>query len=635
MKKYFLAVLTWLLCITPGFSITPSPNYYTVVWKEGKAWFLDPAGKPFLSLGVNAIVDQSYRAPNDVYYNPVKNQYGGNKETWVKKSLDRLKQWHFNTIGSWSDDDLIGKKFPYTYMLYIAWGNPWESVLDSVFTPDFETRVRENAQKALPFKNDPSLIGYFLDNELPWWGQFGWNDSSQKTLLEKYAAKGLDDPNRAALKKFFVSRYSDDVDAFNQVWDAHLRSFDDFDQPVTLVVRTKKEKADADAWAGVVAERYFAVTTKALREVDPHHLILGVRFAGQTPWDVVAACGKYCDVVSVNQYQKSGEANRDLLDRFYAKTQKPILLGEYSYSAKENQSGDPNTSGADVVVPTQKERVEHLKKFTEGLLQLPYIVGFHWFEWADESPQGRFDGENCDYGLVDIHDKEYALLTQAHTHINSTAAQLHTKASSPLPAEFKEEAGVDYRKAEPSQKVPEVRNYLEISPSVNVPTWGDGANGGKVIVDPSSGSLALQFASGTGWGCGIRCPSNIGPFSAAHPGVIDARGYHFFQFKAFIPKDLKLQVFLTESGVADPSAAEFKGVEGADGESYSFPSYKGSGKWTTYRIDLADLEHRTVWGNQHGNHLLDLQGLGAVEFFIPGNQGAGKVLLKDLEFRTK
>lgn len=635
MKKYLWTGIAWLWFITPGFSVTSTPAYFTLAWKDGKAWFQTPAGKLFLSLGVNAIGDQSYRAPNDVYYDPVKNQYGGKKEAWVQKTLDRLKQWRFNTIGCWSDDALLGKKFPFTYMLYIARGNPWDSVLDSVFSEDFVARARENAKKALPYKDDPSLIGYFLDNELPWWGQYGWNDTSQKTLLEKYALNGVDDANRAALKGFLTERYSGDIDGFNQVWGTQFHSFEDFYQPVTLVVRTKKEKADADAWAGVVAERYFAVTTKALREVDPHHLILGVRFAGQAPWDVVAACGKYCDVVSVNQYQRSGEVDRALLDHFYAKTHKPILLTEYSFSAKENQSGDPNTSGADVAVPTQKERVEHLKKFTEGLLQLPYIVGFHWFEWADQSPLGRFDGENCDYGLVDIHDKEYASLTQAHTQVNSTAAQLHTQASNPLPTEFMEEADLGYRKADPGLKVPEVRSYLEISSSTNVPTWGDGANGGKVAVDSPSGSLVLQFESGTGWGCGISCPSNIGPFAAGHPGVIDARGYNFFQFKAFIPKDLKLQVFLTESGTGDPSSAEFKGVEGADGESYSFPSFQGTGKWTTYRVDLADLERRTVWGNQQGNHVLDLQGLADVEFFIPGGQGAGKILVKDLEFRVK
>ena len=34
-------------------------------------------------------------------------------------------------------------------------------------------------------------------------------------------------------------------------------------------------------------------------------------------------------------------------------------------------------------------------------------------------------------------------------------------------------------------------------------------------------------------------------------------------------------------------------------------------------------------------NILDLQALADVEFYISGKQGAGKMLVKDLEFRTK
>ena len=102
------------------------------------------------------------------------------------------------------------------------------------------------------------------------------------------------------------------------------------------------------------------------------------------------------------------------MDNFYAKTKRPILITEYSFSAMENQSGDPNTHGADVSLPTQADRVEHLDRYAHQALNLPYLVGLHWFNWADQSPEGRFDGENCDYGLVDINNGEYKLLTQKH-----------------------------------------------------------------------------------------------------------------------------------------------------------------------------------------------------------------------------
>ena len=632
MKKFLLLFAFSLLWITPP-AQAQSPSFFTVTQKDGKVWFLSPSGKQFLSMGVDGIGDQSYRAPNDLYYNPVKNQYGGNKQAWVKNVFARLKKWKFNSIGCWGDEDLFGKKFPYTVMLYVGRGNPWDRVLDSVFTEKFETTVMENAKKAAKFRDDPDLIGYFLDNEMPWWGEYGWQDPSQKTLLEKYAADSMDDPNKEALKKFFKDRYKEDVNAFNKVWGIHLNTFEDFAGPVTLVAKTRKQKADANAWAGAVADRYFAVTTKAIREMDPHHLILGVRFAGENPWEVVEACGKYCDVVSVNIYAKTGTADQALLDNFYAKTKKPILITEYSYSALENQSGDPNTHGADVTVPTQKDRVEHLDRFAHQLLNLPYIVGLHWYEWADESPKGRFDGEDQNYGLVDTQDKEYTLITQEHTKLNLAANTLHEKSAAPLPQEFKAPDEATYRKADAGVTVASVKNYLKIDQTAHVDTWGDNANAGRAVANTTSGVIELNFESGTGWGCGASIPSNIGPFISGW--VMDLRGYNFFDFKAFVPKGLNFMVYMSESGAVAPGMDKYDGVNGADGESYSFPSYTGTGIWESYRVDLSDLERRTSWGNQHGNQILDMQALSDVQFYIPQNQGSGKMLVKDLEFKVK
>ncbi|HXL73092.1 MAG TPA: hypothetical protein VN963_05640, partial [bacterium] len=382
MKKHLLLLSLFLLTIFVSKQAFSQP-FFTVEWLQGKAWFQSPEGKPFISMGVDDICDASYRAPNDNFYNPVKNQFAGDKKAWMAQVLKRLKQWHFNTLGSWADEDLEKEKIPYVHQLNIARGNPWENVIYSVFTEDFEKRVQENAQKALPYKNDPHLIGYFLDNELPWWGDYGWNAANQKTLLERYAAIPLDSPDKAALKSFFENRYGNDMDQFNNVWNTSMKSFDEMEAPFTMIPQTKKQKADASAWAGVVAERYFSVTVAAIKAVDPNHLILGVRFAGETPWEVVEACGKYCDVVSVNIYSKSGDLDTKLMDNFYAKTKRPILISEYSFSADENQSGDPNTKGADVRLPTQADRAEHLDRYAHQALNLPYLIGLHWFEWAD------------------------------------------------------------------------------------------------------------------------------------------------------------------------------------------------------------------------------------------------------------
>ncbi len=634
MQKYLtVCFLLFLYMACPPLSRAAAPGFFKIVWKEGKAWFVSPSHKPFLSMGVNAIDDQSYRATNDDYYNPVKNQYDGDKKAWMKGVFTRLKRWHFNTIGCWSNDDLTTQKFPYTPMLYIGRGGKWDDVLLSVFTDEFEARVRENAQKAAKLKDDPNLIGYFLDNEMPWWGDYGWRSEGQKTLLEKYALGGIDDANKAALKKFFEDKYDKDIEAFDDAWKQNLKSFDELEGPVTLAVKTRNQKEAAEEWAGLVSERYFSVATKALREADPHHLILGVRFAGEAPWAVVEACGRYCDVVSVNHYAKSGDIDQNLLDNFYAKSQKPILITEYSFSAMENQSGDPNTHGADVSVPTQKDRVEHFNRYAHEALSLPYIVGLHWYEWADESPEGRFDGEDADYGLVDIHDHEYTLITQAQAKINLIAASLHKKSDAALPQTFQEPKGVDYRRADAGTTVAASRDFLKIDKTAHVDTWGDNGKGGKAVANTTTGVIALDYETGTGWGCGASMPCNIQPLVAW--GIADLRGYNFLDFKAFVPVGVTFDVYMSESGSAAPGMAQYAGQNGADGESYSFPPFTGTGKWEDYRVDLSELELRNSWGNQKGNKILDTQAISDVQLYLPGNQGAGRMLVKDLVFRVK
>ena len=44
-------------------------------------------------------------------------------------------------------------------------------------------------------------------------------------------------------------------------------------------------------------------------------------------------------------------------------------------------------------------------------MRLPYVLGADWFQYFDEPTHGRGDGENFNFGLVDIHDQPYEELT--------------------------------------------------------------------------------------------------------------------------------------------------------------------------------------------------------------------------------
>ena len=94
----------------------------------------------------------------------------------------------------------------------------------------------------------------------------------------------------------------------------------------------------------------------------------------------------------------------------------PILIGEFSFRAKD--SGLPNTQGAGLLLQTQTDRANAYERYVNAALADPRVVGIHWYCWADEPREGRADGENSNFGLVNIHDEPYEVLVKKMTEVN-------------------------------------------------------------------------------------------------------------------------------------------------------------------------------------------------------------------------
>jgi agarase len=180
--------------------------------------------------------------------------------------------------------------------------------------------------------------------------------------------------------------------------------------------------ADCDAFAAWVAERYFALTTAAIKAADPNHLVLGCRFAYVPPRGVIEAAGRHADVVSFNCYELDASGAIEA----YAATGKPCMIGEFSFRAAD--SGLPNTNGAGPQVATQDERAACFRRYVAAALRNPALVGYHWFEHADQPAEGRFDGENSNFGAVTIDDCIYEALTGTMTSVNAEAEDIHAAA---------------------------------------------------------------------------------------------------------------------------------------------------------------------------------------------------------------
>jgi len=128
---------------------------------------------------------------------------------------------------------------------------------------------------------------------------------------------------------------------------------------------------------------------------------------------VARACASYVDAVScnLNAGWNDGSFPRFYLETLHQLTGRPVLVGEFYMSARENRSGNKNSRGVYPVAATQKERAAGFRTTLEALARSPYVLGADWFQFYDEPTHGRYDGENFNFGLVDIHDQPYETLT--------------------------------------------------------------------------------------------------------------------------------------------------------------------------------------------------------------------------------
>jgi hypothetical protein len=404
-------------------------GFFQVAERDGVWWLVTPRGNAFLSKGVNNVNFRSDDAPAlgySPYQRAVQEKYGS-QEAWAKAALARLRGWGFNTLGSWSSPSTFDQNMPYTINLNLATraGANWQKgTVGDFFSQDFQEKMEAACRQLCgPHAKDPWLLGYFTDNELRW----GADWRGKQSLLEEYLRFPEGAAGRKMALEFLQQKYKD-VAALNQAWGTSLARWED----VSGREETKGEAARQDqaAWQELVARRYFATCKSAIRKADPNHLILGCRFAGLAPDPVLRGLKGSVDVVSFNNYSQAAPV--ETLQHIYKLTERPIMLTEFSFKAMD--SGLPNTRGAGRPVATQADRAESFTRYVQGLIDLPFMVGFHWFEHADQPKEGRFDGENSNYGLVTIKDRPWESLVETMTRVNAGLEARHARsAAKPTP----------------------------------------------------------------------------------------------------------------------------------------------------------------------------------------------------------
>lgn len=362
-------------------------GFFRTAAARGRWWLVTPEGRPFYANGIDHVTatpDDDRKTGRCPYCDAIAGGYP-DLDAWTDATVERLRAWGFNTLGAWSDVDRFASRMPYTVLLDMASGDDW-------FSPAFAANAAAIAAGTVaPRRDDPNLLGWYLDSELRW----GPDWRAQRALLDDYLALPPGSPGRTV---------------------------------------AEHHKGEPDKFLRLLARRYFRVTTAAVRAQDPNHLILGTKMITQlTPRTVLREARRYVDVLTVDDYtllpgldqliqQTWGPfvARAPTLAEFHTVTRRPVMVAEYSFRAAD--SGVPNSwPPIFPVYATQQDRADAYAAYVEQLRQGPWVVGDFWFELVDEPGGGRFDGEDSNFGVLSTGDVPWQTLVDRMTVVHAAS----------------------------------------------------------------------------------------------------------------------------------------------------------------------------------------------------------------------
>lgn len=376
---------------------------------NGRWWFVDPDGHLFFCTALNSIrwgsaKDKSVTSP------PAFERRWKNPEAWADETVDFLRTNGFNAVGAWSDPLLLHTQHKrpqvWTTVIYMMYpfGRRFGAQSNEnnmqfpnhcipIFDPGFEAFCRDQVKEKITDEmiQDPTLLGYFVDNELPW----------RADALARYLSLASSDIN-----------FQKALEWLKEERNLQLQSVN------VDTLKASLTSEEQEKFLGHVAGLYFGIVSRVLKDRDPNHLFLGSRLHGPAIRlrTVFEALGNYADVISVNYYHRWTPRISELENWAAWSDDKPFVISEWY--VKGEDSGYTNRDGAGGVVKSQADRGRFYQNFALGLLESRSCIGWFWHTYRDtkDLPNGSNKGFlSIRYApFVDLVDQAKEINTQVY-----------------------------------------------------------------------------------------------------------------------------------------------------------------------------------------------------------------------------
>ena len=434
----FASWTKWGGCATRP--LAAGTGFFSRARRDGRWYLTDPEGCAFFSMGPDCVVARAdarvdglerllealppkdaahaalYEAPRRAFGETPRGEtvlfsyeranlaraFGGDwDEAWQSMVTGQLMRMGMNTLGNWSDARLFGR------MPYVTSLPRFPSTKEAIFrdfpdvlSPEYEEDAARCAEALTERKDDPWMIGYFLRNEPE------WAFVNDLIIADEVLRRPRDSACRRGLIDWLRGKYGT-AEALSRAWNHPFAGFDALMEPIEHASAfSAQAREDLRAFSALLTERYVRVPAKACRKVDPHHMILGMRWAWISDPLLVSGWDSF-DVFSINCYAVDPTSSIERVRELGVDL--PVMIGEFHFGALD--AGLPAT-GLEAV-RDQADRGRAYRYYCERAAAHPNGVGCHWFQCYDQFALGRFDGENYNIGLFDITLRPYREMAEA------------------------------------------------------------------------------------------------------------------------------------------------------------------------------------------------------------------------------
>ncbi len=329
---------------------------------------------------------------------------------WASITRKRLVNYGINTLSMGTPINVARcLEMPYTMMLSNFPTTQKKIFRDfpDVFSDEYRNNAASFAKQLKAFEGDKFLLGYFLNNEPNWCFVSGLNIAEE--LLEhkdEFASKHH-------LIAYLSDRYNGDIRELNGSWNTSFACFEELNGGIKKAASFSEASAtDLRNFSRIMTESYVKIPSEAVKTVDPHHLNLGMRYAGVHDTNLLAGCDNF-DIFSLNYYDSNPVDHAEAISKAI---HMPMMIGEFHFGALDR--GLPSTGLKGVA--SQEERGKAYRYYMENFADFKYSVGAHYFMYNDQPLWGRYDGENYQIGFVDVCNKPYYEFVDEVSSTNST-----------------------------------------------------------------------------------------------------------------------------------------------------------------------------------------------------------------------